>query len=296
MIIKKKGLGRGLEALLGDSVDLSGQDQKDNPIRELKLTQLQRGKYQPRMKMRDSELEELAQSIRTQGIMQPLLVRSIGPQKYEIIAGERRFRAAGLAGLEAVPVLVKDVDDQTAAAMALIENMQREDLNPLEEAEGLARLITDFAFTHEQAAQVVGKSRSAVTNLLRLTQLSKSVQTLLMNGDIDMGHARALLPIPMAMQIGLAQRVAAQGLSVRETEKLANAIVANGKKNDQGTTGKIKAKVKLDPDLKILENQMSDLLGLQVEIKARLKGGEIKIKFSQSDELHAFLVKLGLLN
>ena len=296
MIIKKKGLGRGLEALLGDSVDLSGQDQKDNPVSELKLTQLQRGKYQPRMQMRDSELEELAQSIRSQGIMQPLLVRSIGNQKYEIIAGERRFRAAGLAGLESVPVLIKDVDDQTAAAMALIENMQREDLNPLEEAEGLARLIRDFEFTHEQAAQVVGKSRSAVTNLLRLTQLSKSVQTLLMNGDIDMGHARALLPIPLAMQIGLAQRVAAQGLSVRETEKLANAILANGKKSGPITTNKIKEKQKLDPDLKSLETQMSDLLGLNVQIKARLKGGEIKIKFSQSDELHTFFVKLGLAN
>jgi ParB family chromosome partitioning protein len=296
MIIKKKGLGRGLEALLGDSVDLSGQDQKDNPVSELKLTQLQRGKYQPRMQMRDSELEELAQSIRSQGIMQPLLVRSIGNQKYEIIAGERRFRAAGLAGLESVPVLIKDVDDQTAAAMALIENMQREDLNPLEEAEGLARLIRDFEFTHEQAAQMVGKSRSAVTNLLRLTQLSKSVQTLLMNGDIDMGHARALLPIPLAMQIGLAQRVAAQGLSVRETEKLANAILANGKKSDFITTNKLKEKQKLDPDLKSLETQMSDLLGLNVQIKARLKGGEIKIKFSQSDELHAFFVKIGLAN
>ncbi len=296
MIIKKKGLGRGLEALLGDSIDLSEQDQKDSPRNELKLTQLQRGKYQPRMQMRDSELEELAQSIRNQGIMQPLLVRSIGGQRYEIIAGERRFRAAGLAGLESVPVLIKNVDDQTAAAMALIENMQREDLNPLEEAEGLARLITDFSFTHEQAAQVVGKSRSAVTNLLRLTQLSKSVQALLMNGDINMGHARALLPIPLAMQIGLAQRVAAQGLSVRETEKIANTILVNSKKADNSLTGRPKLKPKVDPDLKILETKMADLLGLQVEIKSRTKGGEIKIKFSQSDELHSFFVKLGLAN
>jgi ParB family chromosome partitioning protein len=296
MTIKKKGLGRGLEALLGDSIDLSEQDHKDHPRSELKLTQLQRGKYQPRMQMRDSELEELAQSIRHQGIMQPLLVRSIGGQRFEIIAGERRFRAAGLAGLESVPVLIKNVDDQTAAAMALIENMQREDLNPLEEAEGLARLITDFSFTHEQAAQVVGKSRSAVTNLLRLTQLSKSVQALLMNGDINMGHARALLPIPLAMQIGLAQRVAAQGLSVRETEKIANSILANSKKVDHPLTSRSKAKLKVDPDLKILETKMADLLGLQVEIKSRTKGGEIKIKFSQSDELHSLFVKLGLAN
>jgi len=296
MTIKKKGLGRGLEALLGDSIDLSEQDHKDHPRSELKLTQLQRGKYQPRMQMRDSELEELAQSIRHQGIMQPLLVRSIGGERFEIIAGERRFRAAGLAGLESVPVLIKNVDDQTAAAMALIENMQREDLNPLEEAEGLARLITDFSFTHEQAAQVVGKSRSAVTNLLRLTQLSKSVQALLMNGDINMGHARALLPIPLAMQIGLAQRVAAQGLSVRETEKIANSILVNSKKVDHPLTSRSKAKLKVDPDLKILETKMADLLGLQVEIKSRTKGGEIKIKFSQSDELHSLFVKLGLAN
>jgi ParB family chromosome partitioning protein len=293
-MMKKKGLGRGLEVLLGDSVDLNGQDQKESPVKELKLTQLQRGKYQPRMHMGDSELQELAESIRTQGIMQPLLVRPVGANKYEIIAGERRFRAAGIVGLELVPVLIKDVDDQTAAAMALIENMQREDLNPLEEAEGLARLIAEFGFTHEQAAQVVGKSRSAVTNLLRLTQLSKAVQALLMSGDIDMGHARAILPIPTAMQIGLAQRVAAQGLSVRETEKLATAILLASKKPEKNTSSSVKPKQTFDPDLRRLENLMSDHIGLSVEIKERSKGGEIKIKFSQTDELHNLLSKLGL--
>lgn len=291
-MMKKKGLGRGLEVLLGDSIDLSGQDLKDSTSRELKLTQLIPGKYQPRTQMGESELAELAQSIRTQGIMQPLLVRAVGHNQYEIIAGERRFRAAGMAGLEAVPVLIKNVDDQTAAAMALIENMQREDLNPLEEAQGLARLITDFSFTHEQAAQVVGKSRSAVTNLLRLTQLSKSVQSLLMSGDIDMGHARALLPIPPAMQIGLAQRVAAQGLSVRETEKLAQNLLNVAKRS--ATQGIEKNPLKTDPDLKRLETQMADLIGLFVEIKPRAKGGEIKIKFSQADELQSFMQKLGL--
>lgn len=291
-MIKKKGLGRGLEVLLGDSIDLSGQDLKDSTSRELKLTQLIPGKYQPRTQIGESELAELAQSIRTQGIMQPLLVRAVGHNQYEIIAGERRFRAAGMAGLEAVPVLIKNVDDQTAAAMALIENMQREDLNPLEEAQGLARLITDFSFTHEQAAQVVGKSRSAVTNLLRLTQLSKSVQSLLMSGDIDMGHARALLPIPPAMQIGLAQRVAAQGLSVRETEKLAQNLLNLAKRST--TQGVEKNTLKTDPDLKRLETQMADLIGLFVEIKPRAKGGEIKIKFSQADELQSFMQKLGL--
>jgi ParB family chromosome partitioning protein len=291
-MMKKKGLGRGLEVLLGDSADLSGHDSKDSNVKELKLTQLQRGKYQPRSYMGDAELKELADSIRAQGIMQPLLVRPIGNNKFEIIAGERRFRAAGIVGLEHVPALIKDVDDQTAAAMALIENMQREDLNPLEEAEGLARLISDFGFTHEQAAQVVGKSRSAVTNLLRLTQLSKPVQSLLMSGDIDMGHARALLPISAAMQIGLAQRVAAQGLSVRETEKLANAILQASKKTDKNNT--TKNKPKFDPDLRSLETKMSDHIGLAVEIKERAKGGEIKIKFSQADELQSLLNKLGI--
>jgi ParB family chromosome partitioning protein len=295
-MMKKKGLGRGLEVLLGDSIDLSGQDSKESSTKELKLTQLQRGKYQPRMQMKESELEELAQSIRTQGVMQPLLVRSIGSNQYEIIAGERRFRAARMAGLESVPVLIKNVDDQTAAAMALIENMQREDLNPLEESEGLARLIADFGFTHEQAAQVVGKSRSAVTNLLRLTQLSKSVQALLASGDIDMGHARALLPISAAMQIGLAQRVAAQGLSVRETERLANGILNSSIKNITDKTEKIKSKITRDPDLKRIENEMADSIGLMVEIKTRNKGGEIKIKFSHTDELHNLLQKLGLTN
>jgi ParB family chromosome partitioning protein len=293
-MMKKKGLGRGLEVLLGDSIDLSGQDSKESSVKELKLTQLQRGKYQPRMHMGDTELNELAESIRTQGVMQPLLVRPIGDNRYEIIAGERRFRAAGIVGLEQVPVLIKEVDDQTAAAMALIENMQREDLNPLEEAEGLLRLIADFGFTHEQAAQVVGKSRSAVTNLLRLTQLSKPVQSLLMSGEIDMGHARAILPISPAMQIGLAQRVAAQGLSVRETEKLANAILQSSKKSEKSNTQKVK--LKADPDLKRLEMKMSDLIGLSVEIKERAKGGEIKIRFSQADELQSLLSKLGLEN
>lgn len=293
-MMKKKGLGRGLEALLGESIDLSGQTSKNSTSTELKLSQLQRGKYQPRNIMLESDLEELAQSIRTQGIMQPLLVRNIGQDRYEIIAGERRFRAAGMVGLETVPVLIKNVDDQTAAAMALIENMQREDLNPLEEAEGLARLISDFGFTHEQAAQVVGKSRSAVTNLLRLTQLSKSVQSLLISKEIDMGHARALLPIPPAMQIGLAQRIAAQGLSVREAEKLANGILNSSKKNDGSNGNKLKTKIKNDPDLKRLETQIADSIGLFVEIKSKSKGGEIKIKFSKTDELSNLLKKLNI--
>jgi ParB family chromosome partitioning protein len=292
-MIKKKGLGRGLEALLGESLDSGLASTVDtDQIKFIKLTDLQRGKYQPRMQMKESELQELSESIKQQGIMQPLLIRQISEGRYEIIAGERRFRAAGMAGLDTVPALIKDVDDQTAAAMALIENMQRQDLNPLEEAEGLARLITDFGFTHEQAAKVVGKSRSAVSNLLRLTQLSKPVQALLMAGDIDMGHARAMLNVPTARQIGLAQRVAAQGLSVREAEKLANQIIQSSKKNPDGIQ-KIKT-VKSDPDILGLQTRLSDMIGLEVEIKTKSKGGEIKIKFSHPDELDNLLKKLDL--
>ncbi len=293
IMIKKKGLGRGLEALLGESLD-SGLTSAMNTdqIKFIKLTDLQRGKYQPRMQMKDTELQELSESIKQQGIMQPLLIRQISEGKYEIIAGERRYRAAGMAGLDTVPALIKEVDDQTAAAMALIENMQRQDLNPLEEAEGLARLISDFGFTHEQAAKVVGKSRSAVTNLLRLTQLSKPVQALLMAGDIDMGHARAMLSVPTARQIGLAQRVAAQGLSVREAEKLANQIIQASKKNPDGIQ-KVKT-VKSDPDILGLQTRLSDMIGLDVEIKTKSKGGEIKIKFSHPDELDSLLKKLDL--
>jgi ParB family chromosome partitioning protein len=292
-MIKKKGLGRGLEALLGESLDsgLASAVETDQ-IKFIKLTDLQRGKYQPRMQMKESELQELSESIKQQGIMQPLLIRQISEGKYEIIAGERRFRAAGMAGLDTVPALIKEVDDQTAAAMALIENMQRQDLNPLEEAEGLARLIAEFGFTHEQAAQVVGKSRSAVSNLLRLTQLSKPVQALLMAGDIDMGHARAMLNVPTARQIGLAQRVAAQGLSVREAEKLANQIIQSSKKNPDAIQ-KIKT-VKSDPDILSLQTRLSDMIGLDVEIKTKSKGGEIKIKFSHPDELDSLLKKLDL--
>ena len=286
--VKRKGLGRGLEALLGGA-----SDAPKDAVMTLKLSQLQRGKYQPRMKMQESTLAELAESIKTQGIMQPLLVRSIGNGKYEIIAGERRFRAAGIAGLQEVPVLVKDVDDKSTAAMALIENMQREDLNPLEEAEGLQRLIAEFGFTHEQAAHVVGKSRSAVTNLLRLTQLTKPVQALLVGGEIDMGHARALLPLAGAMQVGLAQRIAAQGLSVREAEKLAAGLIAAANR----APGKLKldgGAMHVDPDLQSLINRMSDAIGLAVDIKKRGRGGELKIKFSEPGELQNMLRKLGL--
>ena len=221
--IKKKGLGRGLEALLG----ASDKGNANAGVAMLSLNQLQAGKYQPRKNMVDASLQELSESIKEQGIMQPLLVRSIAPGKYEIIAGERRFRAATMAGLKEVPVLIKEANDQATAAMALIENMQREDLNALEEANGLARLIEEFGYTHDKAAQAVGKSRSAVSNLLRLMQLAKPVQLMLAKGDIDMGHARALLPLEAATQVSLAQKIVIQKLSVREAEQMATKLVLN---------------------------------------------------------------------
>jgi len=290
--IKKKGLGRGLEALLGDKA----AKETTAEINRLPLSALQAGKYQPRQKMEVGALQELAESIREQGVMQPLLVRLVAPGKYEIIAGERRFRAATLAGLQEVPVLVSGANDQAAAAMALVENMQREDLNPLEESQGLARLIEEFGFTHEQAAKAVGKSRSAVTNLLRLNQLAKPVQAMLLAGDIDMGHARALLPLPGASQVALAQKIAAQGLSVREAERMATALaLAGGQIGDKKTNTKVAGIApSRDPDMRRLTQEIADLIGLSTEFKFKGKGGELRIRFSQFDELDSLLKKLGI--
>ena len=286
--VKKKGLGRGLEALLGSNESSAGGA---SGVSVLKLDQLQAGKYQPRQMMQDQGLNELAQSIQEQGVMQPLLVRPISAGKYEIIAGERRYRAAKLAGLKEVPVLVKTVDDQATAAMALIENIQRENLNPLEEAQGLGRLIEEFGYTHEQAAKAVGKSRSAVSNLLRLMQLAKAVQAMLLKGDIDMGHARALLPLAAAQQVALAQKIAAQGLSVREAERLATkmTLTQNGKSPSKTSISRVD-----NPDLKRIETNLSDKFNLPIEIKSKGSGGEIRIKFSQFDELDGLFKQLGV--
>ena len=293
VVIKKKGLGRGLEALLGEK-NLAPTSSTE--INRLPLSALQAGKYQPRQKMEAGALQELAESIREQGVMQPLLVRLVGQGKYEIIAGERRFRAATIAGLKEVPVLVSGADDQAAAAMALVENMQREDLNPLEESQGLARLIEEFGFTHEQAAKAVGKSRSAISNLLRLAQLAKPVQAMLLAGDIDMGHARALLPLPGASQVALAQKIAAQGLSVREAERMAAALVIAGgqigdkkPKSNSSSVGSNQ-----DPDTRRLSQEIADAIGLNAEFKFKGKGGELRIGFSQFDELDSLLKKLGI--
>jgi ParB family chromosome partitioning protein len=297
MVTKKsKGLGRGLEALLGGSNDFTDASlAMAGAPTSLPVTQLQAGRYQPRTRMDEGALNELAASIKAQGVMQPILVRPVGQHngaygfetRYEIIAGERRYRAAQLAGLDAIPVLVRDVDDQAAAAMALIENIQREDLNPLEEAQGIQRLITDFSFTHEQAAGAVGRSRSAVTNLLRLLNLAQPVQTMLMAGDIDMGHARALLGVDAATQITLANQVVAKRMSVRETEKLVLRTTT-----EQATPPKARDKEK-SRDIAQLEEELSDLLATQVAFKIGAKGrGQMVIDFSDLDVLDGLIARL----
>ncbi|MYN27699.1 MULTISPECIES: ParB/RepB/Spo0J family partition protein [Duganella] len=283
---KFKGLGRGLDALLGGDSDLTTADA--NTPSELPVSKMQAGKYQPRTRMDEGGLQELAASIKTQGIMQPILVRPVGKDKYEIIAGERRFRAAQLAGLDMLPVLVRDVDDQAAAAMALIENMQREDLNPLEEAQGIHRLITDFSFTHEQAATAVGRSRSAVSNLLRLMNLASPVQTMLMAGDIDMGHARALLSVDAATQINLANMVVAKRLSVRETEKLVSKTLEELQASPKEARVKEKS-----GDISRLEEELSDKLATPVVFKMGAKGrGQMIIDFADLDILDGVLARL----
>jgi ParB family chromosome partitioning protein len=287
---KLKGLGRGLDALLGGDANDTPQTPAGSPS-TLAVTRIQAGKYQPRTRMDDGSLSELAASIKSQGIMQPVLVRPItgaGSVGYEIIAGERRFRAAQLAGLEEIPVLVREVDDQNAAAMALIENIQREDLNPLEEAQGIARLISEFDFTHEQAANAVGRSRSAVSNLLRLVNLAQPVQTMLMAGDIDMGHARALLAVDAASQIALANQVIAKRLSVRETEKLVARTLEE--QNAPAATARQKEK---SGDIVRLEEELSDRLATPVVFKMGNKGkGQMIIDFADLDVLESVLARL----
>jgi ParB family transcriptional regulator, chromosome partitioning protein len=293
MVTKKpKGLGLGLEALLGPRViDKAGAG--DTTPRELKLDQLQAGKYQPRTQMDEASLLELAESIKSQGVMQPILVRPVGGGRYEIIAGERRFRAARLAGLAEVPVLVREVPDEAAAVMALIENMQREDLNPLEEAQGLQRLVDEFGLTHEQAAQAVGRSRSAASNLLRLLKLTAPVQQMLMAGDLEMGHARALLALEAAQQVMAANEVVSRRLTVRDTEKLV-ARAAEGARDEAPQ----RKKLDKTRDIARLEEQLADRLGARVDIRIQRKTkrgeqGEIAIGFGSLEELNGLLERLG---
>ncbi|HMA06447.1 MAG TPA: ParB/RepB/Spo0J family partition protein [Ramlibacter sp.] len=321
---KPKGLGRGLEALLGPAAADSGADASAiNPglPASLLLSDMMPGAYQPRTRMDEGALYELAESIKAQGIMQPILVRRVSDEQarlrrqkdtqglspaqagagsfdrpmYEIIAGERRYRAAKLAGLDSVPVLVRDVPDEAAAAMSLIENIQREDLNPLEEAHGLQRLVKEFGLTHEQAAQAVGRSRSAASNLLRLLNLADPVQTMLMAGDLDMGHARALLALDRAAQITAANRISAKKLSVREAERLVKKLSA------EFNLVSPKPKKEKSRDLKRLEEELSDLLTAEVEVrvKKRVKRngrmeelGEVAIQFGSLDALNGLIERL----
>ncbi|MFM2055873.1 MAG: hypothetical protein RLY71_258 [Pseudomonadota bacterium] len=299
MVTKKpKGLGRGLEALLGPQVSetSAGPDGAAMPSR-LKLSQLQPGRYQPRTRMDEGALFELAESIRSQGVMQPILVRPIdsadGLPMYEIIAGERRSRAARLAGLDEVPVLVREVPDQAAAVMALIENIQREDLNPLEEAQGVQRLVQEFGLTHEAAAQAIGRSRSATSNLLRLLNLAEPVQQMLMAGDLDMGHARALLALERAQQITSAHEIVGRKLSVREAEKLV------GRLQDGEPVAPARSAPPKPRDLIRIEEQLADRLTAAVDIRIKKRTrrgeqGEIAIAFDSLDELNGLLDKLGL--
>jgi ParB family transcriptional regulator, chromosome partitioning protein len=307
MVTKKpKGLGRGLEALLGPKVSESldagnANGNVDSPglPASLRLVDMVPGKYQPRTRMDEGALYELAESIKVQGIMQPILVRrlSAGPNdgKYEIIAGERRFRAAALAGLDSVPVLVRDVPDESAAAMSLIENIQRENLNPLEEAQGLQRLVKEFGLTHETAAQAVGRSRSAASNLLRLLNLADPVQTMLMAGDLDMGHARALLALDRATQITAANQISAKKMSVRETESLVKKLSAQFSLKPQKNTPE------KSRDTRRVEEELADLLMAEVEVRIKKQvkrngkredTGELAIQFSSMDELNGLIERL----
>jgi ParB family chromosome partitioning protein len=276
--MKPKGLGRGLDALLG------GDEPPRDALLTLPVARIQPGRYQPRTKMDQQALAELAASIRAQGLMQPVLVRPVDRDRYELIAGERRWRAAQMAGLSEVPALVREVPDESALALSLIENIQREDLNPLEEANGLQRLIDEFKMTHEQAADAVGRSRSATTNLLRLLKLARPVQDLVMEGALEMGHARALIALEAARQIELARRIAAKGLSVRESESLVQKTL-------RGAAGP--RRKKSDRDLARLEEEVSERLGTTVEIKAARKGrGKLIVHYASLEHLEQLLKKL----
>lgn len=282
--MKPKGLGRGLSALLGG--DEPAPVSRPDAAGTLRVEQLQPGRYQPRTHMDDASLQELAASIRSQGLIQPILVRAIAPERYEIIAGERRWRASQIAGLTEVPVVIRELADQAALAVALIENIQREDLNPLEEAKGVQRLIDEFGLTHQQAAEAIGRSRSATTNLLRLLNLSLQVQEMVFGGALEMGHARALLSLDGHAQVRIAQKVIEDQLNVRETEALV-ATTLNPK------IAAVAPKPRGDRDVQRLEEELSERLGTTVEVKAGKKGsGKLLISYSSLDHLDGLIRRL----
>jgi len=282
-MVKGKGLGRGLDSLLAGDMGSVGEA---DALRMIKIADLRPGKYQPRSYMDAESLSQLADSIKSQGIMQPILVRAIDDEHYEIIAGERRWRASQMAGLTEVPVLVRDIADEAALAMALIENIQRENLNPLEEALGIKRLIDEFAMTHEKAAAAVGRSRTAVTNLLRLLTLASPVQEMLMQGKIDMGHARALIGLDAAKQTMLAQKIALDNLSVREVEHLVKQQAPTASKTNTRATNS-------DKDVQRIEENLADKIGASVKIQAKANGsGMLKIQYGSLDQLDEIIAKL----
>jgi len=303
---QKGGLGRGLNALLGGDSDFTPEraptsivPAADAPIRELPLSRLQAGRYQPRTRMDETALQELADSIREHGLLQPIVVRAISDDRYEIIAGERRFRAAALAQLHQVPVIIKEVSDENALAIALIENIQREDLNPLEEAGAIRRLLEEFNYTHEQAAQAIGRSRSATSNLLRLLNLADPVQTMLLAGDIEMGHARCLLSLDRAQQILIAHQIVQRRLSVRESEKLVTQTIAAAERsNSYGQAAAAAARRfngLADRDVARLRERIADHLGTEVEIVSKPSGkGKLVIHFSNNDSFNGLLGRLQL--
>ena len=286
MATKKRGLGRGLDALLGGDSSKKAVDPVSTGLAEIPVEWIQPGKYQPRRIIDDEALQELASSIRAQGVMQPIVLRSIGENRYEIIAGERRWRATQLAGLDKIPCVIKEVNDEAAVAMSLIENIQREDLNPMEEALALQRLIEEFDLTHQQVAEAVGKSRAAVSNFLRLINLAPEVTQMLVHGDIEVGHARALLSLTDDQQGKIAREIASSGLNVRQAEALVRKLTSS--------EGKAPQAKKVDSDTKQLENRLSANLGQPVEIKHTAKGrGKLVIKYSSLDELDGVLSRFG---
>jgi len=285
MAAKKRGLGRGLDALLGSAAVAKSNNEPavESELRHLAVDLMQRGKYQPRVDMHNDSLQELADSIRAQGVVQPIVVRPIGEGRYEIIAGERRWRASQLAGLHEIPAVIRDVPDSAAVAIALIENIQRENLNPIEEARALQRLLKEFDMTHQQAAEAVGRSRAAVSNLLRLQELNEQVQQMLIKGELEMGHGRALLGLRGAAQLAAAIKVAEKGLSVRETEQIVRRETENEKRARPKTTH-------LDPDIRRFQEQLSEKLGAKVQIQHSARGkGKLVIDYNSLDELDGIL-------
>lgn len=286
MAVKKRGLGRGLDALLGQASvnNNQGDNSQDQQLRELPVDLIQRGKYQPRRDMDPQALEELASSIKAQGVMQPIVVRPIAGERFEIIAGERRWRATQQAGLDSIPAVIRDVPDEAAIAMALIENIQREDLNPIEEAHALQRLQQEFELTQQQVADAVGKSRVTITNLLRLMALADDVKLLLERGDIEMGHARALLGLPTEQQTDAARQVVAKGMTVRQTEALVRQWL-----NPRPETGSVRS----NPDIERLQQDLAERIGADVRIQHGAKGrGKLVISYSSLDELDGVLMHI----